>query len=226
MRALSIIALALALAAAPSAEAASKRERAQAKRLTKRAGKHFKAKRFEKARSFYQRAYELVPLPALRFNIGQCDLALERWESAITEFKTFLAATPDTPYAADVRKLIADARRELAKRAPPPPPPEPVASPEPDPVDAPPERDPTPAVAVAPSAGPPPAPPPPIAPPPVEPPVVEEESSVLGQWWLWAIVGGVALAAGGTAIALSSGGERTVLPMGDLGVIDRRGASR
>lgn len=51
----------------------------------------------------------------------------------------------------------------------------------------------------------------------------EQDPPLLGSWWFWTILGSVAVAAGGTAIALSAGGEtRTILPSGSLGVADRR----
>ena len=206
------LALGLVLIAPTVAEAASKRERARAKRITRRAARHFKAKRYQRALRDFQRAYDLVELPALRYNIGQCHLLLGHYEEAIVSFERFLDEKPNTPYADDVRALIAEADAELERRKPPPEPEVPIVEDEP-------------AIAVLEEPPPPPppvAPPPPIVTTPPPPPVVEEEDG-FPMWIVWAIVGGVAIAGGTAAIVVAQPETTTVLPMGDLGVIDRRG---
>src|SRR5205823_4510191 len=56
------------------------------------------------------------------------------------------------------------------------------------------------------------------------PPPSGDESPVYERWWFWTAVGGAVLAlAGGTALALSSGGHtKTELPHGSAGTIDWR----
>ncbi len=209
------IALSLALLAPTVADAATKRERARAKRFAKRAARDFKAKRYKRALRGFERAYELVELPALRYNIGQCHLLLGHYDDAIASFERFLDEAPNTPYAADVRGLIREAEREIEKRNPKPT--TPIVEDEP-------------VVAIV-EDPPPPVAPPPVAPPPpavVAPPEpeIEDEGGGFPTWAIWAIVGGVAVAGGAVAIVAAQPDTTTVLPMGDLGVIDRRGLSR
>lgn len=211
------IALSLALLAPTVAEAVTKRDRARAKRVARRAAKDFKAKRYQRALRGFEQAYELVELPALRYNIGQCHLLLGHYDDAIVSFERFLEEAPKTPYAADVRKLIAEAEREIEKRRPRTSPTVPIVEDEPAVAVL---EDPPPSI-----APPPPAPPPPAIVATPEPPVVEDDDG-FPTWAIWAIVGGVAVAGGAVAIAAARPDTTTVLPMGDLGVIDRRGLSR
>jgi tetratricopeptide (TPR) repeat protein len=201
------MALAALLAQPPAAEA--KNEKEEAKKHAKKGSALFQDERYEDALREFEKAFEIFPAPALLYNMGQCHLFLGAHERAIEAFESFLSQSPDTPYRADVERLIGEAKAELrrvqAAKAPEPPPPPPAVDP-----------DPTPAIE------PPPPPPPAIAVEP--PPPLEEAPAVYETWWFWTIIGGVAVAAGGAAIAVAAtGGETTtVLPMGDLGVLDRR----
>jgi len=188
-----------------SANAATEKQKKKAKIHAKNAAELFQAQSYDLALVEFKKAYDLFPVPGLLYNMGQCHLFLGDYAKAIDRFETFLSQKPDTPYRNDVERLIGEAKAELEKlraeqeaaREPPPPPP---------PVEPPPE------------------PPPPeiVAPPP--PPVEEDDSPVYTEWWFWTIIGGVAVAAGGAAIAVAttSGETTTVLPMGDLGLLDRR----
>lgn len=207
------LALSLVFLAPTVAEAVSKRDRTRAKRFARRAARSFKLKRYKQALRDFERAYDLVELPALRYNIGQCHLLLGHYDDAIASFERFLQESPDTPYAKDVRALIAEAEAELERRSPKPD--VPIVEEEP-------------AIAVLDDPPPPvvPPPPPPLvtAPPPPAPPVAEPgDDDGFPMWVVWAIVGGVAVAGGTAAIVAAQPDTTTVLPMGDLGVIDRRG---
>jgi hypothetical protein len=187
------------------ANAATPKQKRKAKAHAKNAAELFEAKSYELALAEFKKAYDLYPVAGLLFNMGQCHLFLGDYQNAIDRFESFLSEKPNTPYRADVERLIQEAKGELEKqrleqealREPPPPPP---------PVEPPP---PPPATIV-------------VAPPP--PPPEEDETGVHETWWFWTIIGGIAVAAGGTAVAVvaTKNEPTTVLPMGDLGYLDRR----
>jgi tetratricopeptide (TPR) repeat protein len=79
-------------------------KRAQA--LFRRAQVHFSLKEFDKAVVLNKEAYRIKQLPELLFNIGQCYRYLGRCKNAVFYFKEYLARKPDTPYRADVEKMI------------------------------------------------------------------------------------------------------------------------
>lgn len=187
------------------ASAAGEREKKKAKTHAKNAIELFEAKSYELALVEFQKAYDLYPAAGLLYNMGQCHLFLRDWEQAIERFESFLAKKPDTPYRADIERLIGEARAELEKQN----------------RETQPEPRPPPLVEDKPPVAP---PPPEVVAPPPPPPVEEESDPVYTQWWFWTILGGVAIAAGGTAIAVAATSRDTisVLPMGDLGLIDRR----
>lgn len=117
----------------------------EAKRFAKQANTHYALARFQEASDAYTHSYELVPLPGLLFNLGQCQLALKNFDRAIFFFEGYLRDKPDAPNAALVRDLMAEAHKEQAAQqakeaaaetmrlaalsraqpAPPPPPPPP-----------------------------------------------------------------------------------------------------
>lgn len=181
---------------------AGEREKKKAKTHAKNAAKLFEAQSYDLALAEFEKAYELYPVAGLLFNMGQCNLFLGEHEKAIQLFEQFLSEKPDTPYRSDVERLIGEAKAEIDKKkaAAEPPPPPPV-------VEEPPPPPPPPAIVEEP----PPAP-------------KEDDDPIYAEWWFWTIIGGVAVAGGATAIALTAGGGETttVLPMGDLGVLDRR----
>lgn len=194
----SLFAALLGLAVSASA---GERDKKQAKVHARNAAKLFEAKSYDLALEEFQAAYALYPVPALLYNMGQCHLFLGEHEKAIERFESFLSEQPQTPYRADVERLIGEAKTELERRR--------LEEEERARREAPPVVEP-----------PPPPPPRVVAPPP---PPVEKSDPVYTEWWFWTIIGGVAVAAGGTAIALATRSETTtVLPMGDLGLLDRR----
>ncbi|HUB08129.1 MAG TPA: tetratricopeptide repeat protein [Myxococcales bacterium] len=91
----------------------------QARDLAKRSMIEYDAGDFEKALNDAQRAYELDPLPALLFNLGQCHRALHHWERAEFYYRGYLRRRPDAKNRAAVEGLIADmqARQKEATAA-------------------------------------------------------------------------------------------------------------
>jgi iron complex outermembrane receptor protein len=183
--------LLLSLSAQPDAD-----RRDRAREHFEAGREHHKLGRFDDAIAEYEVAYELVPLPDILFNIGQCYRNLSNHERAIFFFERFLHESPDATDAPAVRKLIRELEHELALTKV--------------------EKAETATVALAPP--PPPPPPEALAPPPVEAEV--EAEGVHRQWWFWTIivVGVAAAAAAGSAYALRPGDP----PAGTLGTIDLR----
>jgi tetratricopeptide (TPR) repeat protein len=88
----------------------------EAKRIAKQASIHYQLGRFADASDEYAKSYELVPVPGLLFNLGQCQLGLKSWDRALFFFEGYLRDKPDAPNAALVRDLIAEARKEIAEQ--------------------------------------------------------------------------------------------------------------
>jgi tetratricopeptide (TPR) repeat protein len=75
----------------------------------------------------YEAAYEAAPLPALLFNMGQCQRKLGDGEAALDFFRRFLETGPP----AESRALVMDLVRELEAQRPPESPPDAPAPPPP-----------------------------------------------------------------------------------------------
>jgi tetratricopeptide (TPR) repeat protein len=86
---------------------------AQAKALTAQAELDYKVGHFQQSLDEYTQAYELVPTPALLFNIGQCHRLLKNYERAIFFFRGYLRDKPDAPNRTVVDGLVADSQRLL-----------------------------------------------------------------------------------------------------------------
>jgi tetratricopeptide (TPR) repeat protein len=219
---LGLIALSLAAAQVAAAEPRSSSApakgspkldaRASAKAEVQKAQVDYELGRFDKALERYTHAYELYPVPALLFNLGQCHRNLKNPEHAIFFFEGYLreASKIDKSQRALTEDLIAESRAVLARQQ--------VAA-EAAAVAA--------AVArVAPprlEARPPemmPSPPPPA-------PLIDRErdqaprrTSVARKWWFWTALGVATTAA---AVAYYATGEpRLVPPAGSVGTVDRR----
>ncbi|MHB1844489.1 MAG: tetratricopeptide repeat protein [Deltaproteobacteria bacterium] len=92
--------LALALAASPATSQ-------QARVLTHRSIVEYDAGDFEKALADQTRAYELDPLPALLYNLGQCHRALQHWDRAAFFYRRYLARAPQARNRPQVEQLLA-----------------------------------------------------------------------------------------------------------------------
>lgn len=99
------VALLLAIAGAPN-------DRDQAKAEFDGAQRHYQVGRFEEALAGYTRSYELVPLPALLFNIAQCHRNLGQRDRAIYFMEQYLERQPDAKNREAVERLIDELRRE------------------------------------------------------------------------------------------------------------------
>lgn len=96
-----------------TAAAASKRE---ARQHFRRAEVHFEEARFPEALEEYAAAFDAAPLPAFLFNIGQCHVELEQYEAAISHFERFIAADPPAEQQDLAREQLAFARSEMQRQ--------------------------------------------------------------------------------------------------------------
>ncbi len=67
--------------------------------------------KYAKALADIERAYELDPLPALLFNVGQCLRALGRHREAAISFRSYLRDSPRAKNRAEVEALVAEMTR-------------------------------------------------------------------------------------------------------------------
>jgi tetratricopeptide (TPR) repeat protein len=85
--------------------------------LFEQAEAKFNLGRFEEALVDYQAAYDVEPLPAFLFNIGQCYRNLGNYERAQFYFRRYTALDPRSPNRAAADHLIAEMDRLAAERA-------------------------------------------------------------------------------------------------------------
>jgi tetratricopeptide (TPR) repeat protein len=185
---------------------ASAKVRRRARTIFIKAKKDFALGRFKAALKKFTKAYELVPLPGLLFNIGQCQRLLGNCKKAIFLYEGYIAAEPNSPNRATVEELIEqckkkvkeeEARKRAAARRTPSRAPARVE----------------PRIVVK--------PPRPYVP---EVPVKKKRRiPVYKKWWFWTAIGGGVAAAVATTLAITlSSKTQTVLPSGSLGTVDLR----
>jgi tetratricopeptide (TPR) repeat protein len=225
--------------AAKGATAASKRA---AKRNHERARKEFGlAKReaelghFERAIPHFEKAYDLEKVPAILFNIGQCQRYLKDYDKALYFFEAYLREEPNAPDRKVVESDIAETRRlrdeQLAAASPPLESAQGTSGATADVVagGAGESEAPTGSQAAALT--------------PTEPnldapasvtalrsdgslmltaPAVTESTPVWKRWWFWAAVGGAAAAVAVTVIVAGGNHDTLVPPAGSLGTVDAR----
>ena len=85
--------------------------------LFERAEAKFNVGRFDEALVDYQAAYDVEPLPAFLFNIGQCYRNMGNYERAQFFFRRYTALDPRSPNRPAAERLIAEMDR-LAGEAP------------------------------------------------------------------------------------------------------------
>jgi tetratricopeptide (TPR) repeat protein len=206
LRSALLIILCLVASATPRLASAAD-NKVQAKEAYKEGTRLFDIGEYKQALEAFKKAYLLYEEPAFLFNIAQCYRQLDDKPEAIKFYKTYLRKQPDSPKTADIQSLIANLERALqeeqAARKKPPEgtiqpgtPPPPTAAPPPATVQQPTTPPAAPAVAVQ-----------------ETPP--KQEKPVYKKWWLWTIVGGVAVAgvAVGVGVGLShKSGFNSTLP--------------
>jgi len=75
----------------------------------------FNLGKFDNAAALFSRAYEVNPLAAFLFNIGQCHWHLEDYAKALFFFKGYLREAPDAPNRKEVERLIKQSEARLKK---------------------------------------------------------------------------------------------------------------
>jgi len=116
MRRVAVIGIAFAaLAAACPASAGTNDTPGRA--LFERAETKFNVGRFDEALADYQAAYEIEPLPAFLFNIGQCYRNMGNYERAQFFFRRYTALDPRSPNRPAAESLIAEMDALLAGEA-------------------------------------------------------------------------------------------------------------
>jgi tetratricopeptide (TPR) repeat protein len=158
-------------------------DRELARKHFREGSQHYKLGEFSDALQSFKAAYRAFEDPSLLFNIAQCQRQLNLKQEAIRTYRAYLHDVPNAPERAEVQTTIAALEDALAReRAATSSPPHGMlgAPPEPGPTAAEPAPGPARADVVTP------------APPARATPVYKK-------WWLWTIVGAVAV---GGAVAL------------------------
>lgn len=86
----------------------------RAKELFAKGNQHYNLGELAEALVIYKRAYQITPLPAFLFNIGQCHRKLGQHQDAITMYQAYLVGVPDAENKALVEDLIAESRAAIA----------------------------------------------------------------------------------------------------------------
>jgi len=123
-----VIAALCVVSLAPGVAAGQSSRIDQAKQQVAAADIHYRLARFTEALDEYTKAYELYPVPALLFNIGQCHRNLKDHAKAIFFFEGYLRDAPAATNRKLVEDLIRESQAELDK-APPATPTSPAPTP-------------------------------------------------------------------------------------------------
>lgn len=205
---------------------------AEARALFLRGEAAYDAGRYEEALADFARAHELSGRPGLLFNIASVSERLRHDEEALRSYEAYLAAMPDAPNREFVASRIAFLEEQMARAQPAAPEPEPETE-----LETATEGEPEPAAATTPAmidegavvlerprdddaealrsplaAG-------------VPGQAIDDGQGggdVVGEWWLWALIGVAVVGAGvgiGVAVAASDGDSPVSGDFGPGGVI-------
>lgn len=98
-------------------KAEEKEKEEKARGLFEEAEAHYNIGEYEVALEGYKEAYLLSKKPALLFNMGQCYRKLERYEEALTTYRSYLREVPNSPIREEVEQHIAEAEGKLAEKS-------------------------------------------------------------------------------------------------------------
>jgi tetratricopeptide (TPR) repeat protein len=73
----------------------------------------FQVEQWDEARRDFEIAYVMQPDAALLFDIGQTNRRLGRCDTALQNYRDYLAALPDSPKRASIEQLIVETKRQL-----------------------------------------------------------------------------------------------------------------
>ncbi len=88
--------------------------RREAARLARQAVREYNIGDFTDALADLKHAYLLDPVPALLFNLGQCQRALGQWKEAAFSFRGYLREAPGGSHRAQAAALLAETETKLA----------------------------------------------------------------------------------------------------------------
>ncbi len=183
----------------------------QAREHARQARVHYQLGRFERALEEYAAAYELDPVPALLYNMGQCHRQLDNYERAIFFYEGYLRGNPDAQNRSLVEDLITECRMAFEQESEEPEPStqsadeaDDDASAQDEPVDdqASPDDDPTGAALDLDQSG------------------GEERRPIYRQWWFWTVIGSVVAVS--TGLIIWAAVREPDAPQGSLGTINWR----
>ena len=69
---------------------------------------HYRNQEYQAALVEFEAGYVAMPLPGFLVNIGQCHRHLSDYSAARASFQQFLEQAPDSPLAAEVKKMVRD----------------------------------------------------------------------------------------------------------------------
>jgi tetratricopeptide (TPR) repeat protein len=72
---------------------------------------------YEQALEKYKLAYKSSQASGLLYNMAQCQRNLGRYDEALRSYRLYLQDTPNSPYRANVEKMIAEMEERAAKQA-------------------------------------------------------------------------------------------------------------
>lgn len=166
---------------------ASADDRGKARAAFRAGSQHYNLGEFQQALDGFREAYRNYDDPSFLFNIAQCERQLGHKREAVREYRAYLNNAGDNADNRDeINKIIAQLEKEIAdEQSTAKMPPTSVTPP-------PPATTPTSATTTLTASAPPPA----------------ERTPAYKKWWVWTIVGGVAVAgaAAGLAVGLTHNG--------------------
>ncbi len=217
---------AASLVLGPAALAQTDAEKTKAKIHYKTGKKAFDAADYATALAEYNKAYSLLPLPGLLFNIGQCYRNLGSHQEAINSFNLYLEESPNARNRPAVEKLIGELKKEIAAAGP-------VDKPDPqgtdpaDKVDVPGEDGSDDPLTGGPGDKPdevdPDGGPEVVAVNPIPPPPKKDRatsSPFYKKWWFWTIVGAAVAGGAATGIYFGTQSSGAGIPGSSLGTLD------
>jgi hypothetical protein len=184
-----------------------------ARRLYESATRHFDLTEYEAALNDFKEGYRHKDDPVFLYNIAQCYRLMNKNDEALRFYRSYLRRAPSAPNRDEVERRITTLQESLAAaeraRATPPQTTLPPSNIKPS-ADAPPTATTTPPTTTPPAVEPPPPSSSTATSTSVTATAPPRHTPVYKKWWLWTIVGVVAVGAGvGLGVGLSSSSTRS-----------------
>src|SRR5688572_30058227 len=88
------------------------------KQTYEKGSKAFQQKKYDVALELFMKVYEETKDPNTLFNIAQCHRKLNDPKNAVAYYEQFLKEIPETPYRAEIEKLLEEERKKLPPEPP------------------------------------------------------------------------------------------------------------